>query len=56
MFNLDKLISDSVIFRPSRKFEPDIKANSETLTREIKGKKGWCWFHWLQPHQGCVAV
>ena len=39
MFNLDKFISDSVTFRPSSMFEPDIKANSETLTREIKGKK-----------------
>jgi FlaA1/EpsC-like NDP-sugar epimerase len=39
MFNLDKFISDSVTFRPSSLFEPDIKANAETLTREIKGKK-----------------
>ena len=39
MFNLDKFISDSVTFRPSSMFEPDIKANAETLTREIKGKK-----------------
>ena len=39
MFNLDKFIADSVTFRPSSMFEPDIKANSETLTREIKGKK-----------------
>jgi FlaA1/EpsC-like NDP-sugar epimerase len=39
MFNLDKFISDSVTFRPSSMFEPDIKANAEVLTREIKGKK-----------------
>jgi len=39
MFNLDKFISDSVTFRPSSMFEPDIQANAETLTREIKGKK-----------------
>ena len=39
MFNLDKFISDSVTFRPSSMFEPDIKANAETLTKEIKGKK-----------------
>lgn len=39
MFNLDKFISNSVTFRPSSMFEPDIKANAETLTREIKGKK-----------------
>ena len=39
MFNLDKFISDSVTFRPSSMFEPDIKTNAETLTREIKGKK-----------------
>ena len=26
MFNLDKFISDSVTFRPSSMFEPDIKA------------------------------
>ena len=39
MFNLDKFISDSVTFRPSSMFVPDIKANAETLTREIKGKK-----------------
>ena len=39
MFNLDKFISDSVTFRPSSMFEPDIKANAETLTQEIKGKK-----------------
>jgi len=39
MFNLDKFISDSVTFRPSSMFEPDIRANAETLIREIKGKK-----------------
>lgn len=39
MFNLDKFIADSVTFRPTSMFEPDIKANAETLTREIKGKK-----------------
>lgn len=39
MFNLDKFISDSVTFRPTSMFEPDIQANAETLTREIKGKK-----------------
>ncbi len=39
MFNLDKFIADSVTFRPSSMFEPDIKANAATLTREIKGKK-----------------
>ena len=38
MFNLDKFIADSVTFRPTSMFEPDIKANGETLTREIKGK------------------
>ena len=39
MFNLDKFIADSVTFRPTSMFEPDIKANAETLTREIKGKQ-----------------
>ena len=39
MFNLDKFISDSVTFRPNSMFEPDIKANAEALTREIKDKK-----------------
>jgi FlaA1/EpsC-like NDP-sugar epimerase len=39
MFNLDKFIADSVTFRPNSMFESDIKANAETLTREIKGKK-----------------
>ena len=39
MFNLDKFIADSVTFRPVSMFEPDILANAETLTREIRGKK-----------------
>ena len=39
MFNLDKFISDIVTFRPSSMIEPDIKANAEIQTREIKGKK-----------------
>ena len=39
MFNLDKFIADSVTFRPASMFEPDIQANAETLTREIRGKK-----------------
>ena len=39
MFNLDKFIADSVTFRPVSMFEPDIQANKETLTKEIKGKK-----------------
>ncbi|MCK8622353.1 hypothetical protein [Prevotella sp. E13-27] len=39
MFNLDMIISDSVTFRPTSMFEPEIKANAETLTCEIKGKK-----------------
>ena len=39
MFNLDKFISDSVTFRPRSMFLPDIEANREKLTQEIKGKK-----------------
>ena len=39
MFNLDKFIADSVTFRPSSMFEPDIQANAEKLTQKIKGKK-----------------
>ena len=39
MFNLDKFIADSVTFRPVSMFTPDIEANKDTLTREIKGKK-----------------
>ena len=38
MFNLDKFISDSVTFRPTSMFEPDIMANAEKLTQEIEGK------------------
>ena len=38
MFNLDKFISDSVTFRPTSMFEPDIEANAERLTQEIEGK------------------
>lgn len=39
MFNLNKFIADSVTFRPVSMFEPDIQANADILTREIKGKK-----------------
>jgi len=39
MFNLDKFISDSVTFRPTSMFAPDIEANKGKLTEEIKGKK-----------------
>ena len=39
MFNLDKFISDSVTFRLRSMFLPDIQANREKLTQEIKGKK-----------------
>ena len=39
MFNLDKFIADSVTFRPVSMFVPDIEANKETLTKEIKDKK-----------------
>ena len=39
MFNLDKFISDNVTFRPVSMFAPDIEANKETLSREIKDKK-----------------
>ena len=39
MFNLDKFIADSVTFRQRSMFEPDIQANAETLSQEIKGKK-----------------
>ena len=38
MFNLYKFISDSVTFRPESMFQKDIKANSQQLTAEIKGK------------------
>ncbi len=39
MFNLDKFIADSVTKRPVSMFAPDIEANKEKLTAEIKGKK-----------------
>ena len=39
MFNLQKFITDSVIKRPHSMFAADIEANSETLRREIEGKK-----------------
>ena len=39
MFNLDKFISDSVTKRPVSMFAPDIEANKEKLTQEIKDKK-----------------
>ena len=39
MFHLDKFISDHVTFRPVSMFAPDIEANKEKLTEEIKGKK-----------------
>ena len=39
MFNLDRFISDSVTFRSVSMFAPDIEANKEKLTEEIKGKK-----------------
>lgn len=39
MFNLDKFISDSVTFRPTSMFEPDIKANAETLVRQARHKR-----------------
>lgn len=39
MFNLQKFITDSVIKRPYSMFAADIEANSETLRREIGGKK-----------------
>ena len=38
MFNLNKFISDSVTFRPTSMFEPDIRANAERLTQEIEGR------------------
>lgn len=38
MFNLDKFISDSVTFRPVSMFAPDIEANKEKLSEDIKGK------------------
>ncbi len=39
MFNLDKFISASVTKRPASMFAPDIQANKEKLTQEIKGKR-----------------
>ena len=39
MFNLNKFISDSVTFRPESMFLPDIEANKDALSREIKDKK-----------------
>ncbi|MBQ7268909.1 MAG: UDP-N-acetylglucosamine 4,6-dehydratase [Bacteroidales bacterium] len=39
MFNLSKFISDSVTFREASMFAPDIEANKEQLTQEIKGRK-----------------
>ena len=39
MFNLDKFITDSVTFRPVSMFAPDIEANREPLSQEIRGKK-----------------
>ena len=39
MFNLDKFIADSVIFRSSSMFAKDIKANNTTLRHEINGAK-----------------
>lgn len=39
MFNLDKFISDSVTVRPVSMFAPDIEANKEKLTAEIKEKR-----------------
>ncbi len=39
MFNLDKFIEDSVIFRSYSMFASDIEANKGTLTQEIQGKK-----------------
>ena len=38
MFNLEKFIADSVTHRPVSMFEADIKANAETLTKEIEGR------------------
>ena len=38
MFNLNKFISNSVTFRPTSMFAPDIEANKEKLTQEIKDK------------------
>jgi len=37
MFNLDKFISDFVTKCPVSMFAPDIEANKDILSREIKG-------------------
>lgn len=39
MINISKFISQYVTERPSSMFIPDIKANKEILTKEIKGRK-----------------
>ena len=39
MFNLDKFISAFVTKRPVSMFAPDIEANKDTLSKEIKDKK-----------------
>ena len=39
MFNLDKFIADSITKRPVSMFAPDIEANKDTLSKEIKDKK-----------------
>ena len=39
MFNLSKFISDSVTFRGQSMFLPDIEANKDALSEEIKDKK-----------------
>lgn len=39
MFNLDKFISDNVIFRSKSMFASDIEANKGKLSAEIKGKR-----------------
>ncbi len=38
MFDLDKFIAESVIYRPSSMFEGDIHANATQLIQEIEGK------------------
>lgn len=39
MFNLEKFIADSVIYRPNSMFTQDIEANEVTLSKEIRGTK-----------------
>ena len=39
MFNLDIFIAENITKRPISMFAPDIEANKEKLTEEIKGKK-----------------